>query len=36
MTTRANALFDTTRERVRAEYREMPGVRLTLDQACRL
>ena len=26
------ALFD----RIRGEYREMPGLRLTLDQACRL
>jgi len=27
---------DTLMRRVRGEFREMPGMRLTLDQACRL
>lgn len=31
-----DALQDTLVTRVRGEYREMPGMRLTLDQAMRL
>jgi hypothetical protein len=29
-------LLDSLRARVRGEYREMPGLRLTVPQACRL
>ena len=28
--------FELLAPRIRGEYREMPGLRLTLDQACRL
>ena len=28
--------FDTLAARIRGEYQEMPGLRLTLPQACRL
>jgi hypothetical protein len=32
----AAPMFDSLAARVRGEYREMPGLRLTLAQACRL